>query len=395
MPSSTTPDGARGRGPRSRFDAPAPAERTAKIDAYLEKLWEHTGTDMLLTAGSPVLLRINGELTPYDDKVLDADAVAKLVSSVVGDRLADELEYEGEIDFSFSWRDRGRLRGNAFRQRDTLALSLRLIPFAIPTLEDLGTPSVVSDLVGKPHGLVLVTGPTGSGKSTTLAAMIDRINTSRACHIITIEDPIEYLHFHKRSAVNQREIGTDSASFPTALRAVLREDPDVVLIGEMRDTESIQAALTIAETGHLVFATLHTNDSAQSIDRIVDVFPADRRPQIQVQLAHVLNGVIYQRLLPREGEGLVAAYEVMVGNHAVRNLVREGKSRQLRNVVATHQAEGMQTLEMHLAQLVDEKIISLEAALAVSLYPKEITSPSTARPLAPPARPFAQVAAAG
>jgi twitching motility protein PilT len=215
--------------------------------------------------------------------------------------------------------------------------------------------------------------------------MIDRVNVARACHVVTIEDPIEYLHTHKRSAINQREVGVDTESFATALRAVLREDPDVVLIGEMRDPESIQAALTIAETGHLVFATLHTNDSAQAIDRIVDVFPADRRPQIQVQLSHVLLGVLYQRLLPRVEGGLIAAYEVMLGNHAVRNLVREGKTKQLRNVVATHQAEHMQTLEMHLAQLVASGTVTHEAAAAVSLFPKEISLPGS-RPLVGAAR---------
>jgi twitching motility protein PilT len=372
MTSSTSAD--RSRPKRGRYDA-APADRTKMVDAYLDRLWDHGGTDLLLTTGAPALLRINGDLVPFDDKVLDEDQVQAIVTSVIGERTADELEYEGEVDFSFSWRDRGRLRGNAFRQRETIALALRLIPFQIPKLEDLGVPAVVGDMVHKPHGLVLVTGPTGSGKSTTLAAMIDQINTTRACHILTIEDPIEYLHMHKRSAVNQREIGSDSASFASALRAVLREDPDVVLIGEMRDPESIQAALTIAETGHLVFATLHTNDSGQAIDRIVDVFPAERRPQIQVQLSHVLLGVIYQRLVPRVDDGLVAAYEIMVGNHAVRNLVREGKSRQLRNVVATHQAEQMQTLEMHLAQLVANGTITLEAALGVSLFPKEIKLP--------------------
>jgi twitching motility protein PilT len=362
-----------------------PKSRTAAIDPYLAMLWDRRGTDLLLTADAPPLLRINGEFVKYDDNPLSADRVDAIVRSVAGEGLSDQLSTDGEVDFSFSWEDKGRLRGNAFWQRGSIALALRLIPFEIPSMEDLGVPTAVVDLVAKPHGLVLVTGPTGSGKSTTLAAMIDRINQTRACHIVTIEDPIEYLHGHKRSAVNQREIGQDSESFHTALRAVLREDPDVVLIGEMRDPESIQAALTIAETGHLVFATLHTNDSAQAIDRIIDVFPADRRPQIQVQLAHVLNGVIYQRLLPRTDEGLIAAYEVMLGNHAVRNLIREGKSRQLRNVVATHQSEGMQTLEMHLARLVAEGTITQEAAVAASLFPREISLPD-ARVLVPASR---------
>jgi twitching motility protein PilT len=351
-------------------------------------LWDLGGTDLLLTADAPALLRVNGELRPYDAKPLDEHQVSKIANAVAGPRLAEELEFRGEVDFSFSWRDRGRLRGNAFRQRQSCALSLRLIPFEIPSLDTLGVPDVVSEVIRRPHGLILVTGPTGAGKSTTLASMIDKINVDRACHIVTIEDPIEYLHQHKRSAVNQRQIGEDSESFQTALRAVLREDPDVVLIGEMRDPESIQAALTIAETGHLVFATLHTNDSAQAIDRIVDVFPADRRPQIQVQLAHVLSAVIYQRLLPRVEDGLVAAYEIMIGNHAVRNLIREGKTRQLRNVVATHQGEGMQTLEMHLAQLVNEGLIAHDTAVSASQYPREISLPQQQRAVVP-------VAAAG
>jgi twitching motility protein PilT len=225
-------------------------------------------------------------------------------------------------------------------------------------------------------GLVIVTGPTGSGKSTTLAAMIDYINRYRRCHIVTIEDPIEYVHANHRSAVSQREVGTDTESFQRALRSVLREDPDVLLVGEMRDLESIATTLTIAETGHLVFATLHTNDSAQAIDRIVDIFPSDRREQIQVQLASTLEGVIYQRLVPRIGGGLVAAYEVLMANHAVRNLVREGKTRQLRNVVSTHQADGMQTLEMGLNALMAEDLIEYDTALRVSLYPKEVARPS-------------------
>jgi twitching motility protein PilT len=217
-----------------------------------------------------------------------------------------------------------------------------------------------------------VTGPTGSGKSTTLASMIDWINTHRRCHIITIEDPVEYLHHHKQSAINQREIGPDADDFYSALRSALREDPDVLLVGEMRDPESISVALSIAETGHLVFATLHTNDTGQALDRIIDVFPAERRDQIQVQLASTLQAVIYQRLLPRTHGGLVAAFEVLRANHAVRNLLREGKTQQLRNVVATHSAQGMQTLEQSLTGLVADGIIDFELALGYSLYPKEV-----------------------
>jgi twitching motility protein PilT len=218
----------------------------------------------------------------------------------------------------------------------------------------------------------LTTGPTGAGKSTTLASLIDYVNMRRQCHILTIEDPIEYMYSHKRAVVSQREIGTDADSFAVALRAALREDPDVILVGEMRDLESISATMTLAETGHLVFATLHTNDTAQALDRIVDVFPSDRRDQIQVQLASTLRGVIYQRLIPRIGGGLVGAYEIMVCNNAVKNLVREGKTRQLRNVVSTARGDGMQTLEAHLSQLIADGIITEESALSVSLHQREI-----------------------
>jgi twitching motility protein PilT len=226
-------------------------------------------------------------------------------------------------------------------------------------------------------GLVVVTGPTGSGKSTSIAAMLDYVNRHRRCHIVTIEDPIEYVHSNHSSAVSQREVGTDAHSFHRALRSVLREDPDVLLVGEMRDLESVATTLTIAETGHLVFASLHTNDSAQALDRIIDIFPSDRRDQVQVQLAAVLEGVIYQRLLPRIGGGLVAAYEILLANHGVRNLIREGKTGQIRNVITTHQSQGMQTLEMALSQLVAQGIVAYEDALAVCLHPKEVEQPKT------------------
>jgi twitching motility protein PilT len=234
----------------------------------------------------------------------------------------------------------------------------------------------MASILRSPSGLILVTGPTGSGKSTTMASMVDVINHNRPCHIVTIEDPIEYLHTNHQAAVSQREVGIDTESFDTALRAVLREDPDVVLVGEMRDLESIATALTIAETGHLVIATMHTNDSAQTIDRIVDVFPAERRPQIQIQLASTLLAVVYQRLIRRVGKGMVAAYEVMVGVPAVRNLVREGKTRQLRNVVATHRTDGMQTLEVALNDLLRQGVIDYETAIESSLYPQDITKPA-------------------
>jgi twitching motility protein PilT len=350
-----------------------------EIEPWLEELWSINGTDLLLTAGAPPLLRVDGQIQPVKgEEPLTVARAERVVKAVMGADLVVKFHEEREIDFAFSWRNQARLRCNAFHQRDTCAMALRVIPYEIPGFDELGIPPAVERLVNLPMGLVIVTGPTGSGKSTTLAAMLDYINRRRACHIVTIEDPIEYVHGNHRSAVSQREVGTDTESFPRALRSALREDPDVLLVGEMRDLESISTTLTIAETGHLVFATLHTNDSAQAIDRIVDIFPSDRRDQIEVQLASTLEGVIYQRLVPRTGGGLVAAYEVLFANHAVRNLVREGKTRQLRNVVTTHTSEGMQTLEMALTDLVARELITYEAALKVSLFPKEIGRPRVA-----------------
>jgi twitching motility protein PilT len=355
------------------------------IEPWLEELWECNGTDLLITAGAPPLVRIDGQIQPVKDaEPLTAAQAERIVMAVMGDDLVVKFREEREIDFAFSWRNQARLRCNAFHQRDTCAMALRVIPYEIPGFDELGIPPAVEHLVNLPMGLVIVTGPTGSGKSTTLAAMLDYINRRRACHIVTIEDPIEYVHGNHRSAVSQREVGNDTQSFPRALRSALREDPDVLLVGEMRDLESISTTLTIAETGHLVFATLHTNDSAQAIDRIVDIFPSDRRDQIQVQLASTLEGVIYQRLVPRIGGGLVAAYEVLFASHAVRNLVREGKTRQLRNVISTHQTEGMQTLEMALTHLVAVGLVDYETALKVSLFPKEVGMPPAGSVLPPP-----------
>ena len=274
-------------------------------------------------------------------------------ASWVSKELAEKFHRDRQVDFAFSWANKARVRGNAFLQKGSAALAMRVIPFAIPTFAELGLPSIVEEWVRSPKGMVLVTGPTGSGKSTSLAAMIDYINNHRALHILTIEDPVEYLHEHKRSAVNQREVGSDADSFADALRAALREDPDVVMVGEMRDPESIQAALTIAETGHLVFASLHTNDSAQTLDRIVDVFPSAQQPQVRLQLTHTLIGILNQQLIPRIGGGRVAAFEVLIGTSAICNLIREGKTRQIRNLVSTGQRLGMRTLEASLSELVE------------------------------------------
>ncbi|MHB8439758.1 MAG: type IV pilus twitching motility protein PilT [Acidimicrobiales bacterium] len=344
------------------------------VDAWIAHVWERRGTDLLLTAGAPPLVRIDGSLAPIEgEEPLTPAVVERIVNNVIGDALIGRYDEEQEVDFAFAWRELARLRGNAFHQRGTCALSLRIIPYEIPGFDMLGLPPVVEKLVRLPQGLVIVTGPTGSGKSTTLASMLDWVNRNRSCHIVTIEDPIEYHHAHGRSAVTQREVGTDTESFGRALRSALREDPDVLLVGEMRDLESIQTTITIAETGHLVFATLHTNDTAQALDRIVDVFPSDRRAQVQVQLASTLEGVIYQRLVPKVEGGMIAAYEVMIANHAVRNLVREGKTNQLRNILTTHRAEGMQSLEMSLGEFVARGIITPDSAAKVSLYPQEIS----------------------
>lgn len=334
-------------------------------------------SDLHLTVGRPATARRDGVLVPFEGvNVLDPDEVRRMVYSLLDDHQTEELESHSQVDFSFGLDNIGRFRANAFKQRNNFALALRVIPYRIRSLAELGAPAAANDLLNRPYGLVLVVGPTGSGKSTTLAAMVDRINETKPVHILTIEDPIEYLHNHRMAMVNQREVGTDVNSFTDGLRSALREDPDVILLGEMRDLDSIAITLTLAETGHLVFATLHTNDASQALDRIVDVFPAERRDQIQIQLAGTLQGVISQRLLPAEGGGRVAAYEVLMANDAVRNLVREGKSRQLRNVMLSGQQEGMQTIEMDLARLVASGMISIDTATEVSQYPKEILAQS-------------------
>src|SRR5438270_157732 len=346
-----------------------------RVDRLLDALWRAGGTDLLLTAGVPPLLRVHGDLHPLPEHpaLTGADTDALLAELLTPEQDAG-WRATHEYDFSFSWRDNARIRGNAFSQRGGTALALRMIPRVIPTMAQLGLPPVLWDFTRRHQGLVLVTGPTGSGKSTTLAALINQINADRACHILTVEDPIEYVHNHQRSAVNQREVGADTASFPDALRSALREDPDVLLVGEMRDLESIRFALTIAETGHLVFATLHTNDTAQSLTRMVDVFPAEQQAQIRVQLASALSCVVYQRLVPRVGGGMVAAYEVLVANSAVRNLIKEGKTHQLRNSLVTGQRDGMVTFEQSLSMLVQAGVVTWDDAVARSLYPKDIES---------------------
>jgi twitching motility protein PilT len=344
-----------------------------RVNALIEALWHRRGTDLLLTAGLPPQIRVHGDLSAVPGcPALTVEDTAALLAELLTPEQATAWDARHEFDFSFSWRDSARIRGNAFSQRGATAVALRMIPREIPSMAELGLPPVLADFARRHQGLVLVTGPTGSGKSTTLAAVIDQINRERASHILTIEDPIEYLHEHKRSAVNQREVGSDTASFSDALRAALREDPDVLLVGEMRDLDSIRFALTIAETGHLVFATLHTNDTSQSLARIIDVFPAEQQAQVRVQLAAALTGIVYQRLIPRVDGGLVAAYEVLVANSAIRNLIKEGKTNQLRNSLVTGQKEGMVTFEQSLSALVQAGTVRYEDAVARSLYPKDI-----------------------
>lgn len=320
-------------------------------------------SDLHLTVSSPPVLRINGELSAIDGEALTPADTESLARQILTPEQWERLESAGEIDLSYSIAGSGRFRVNVFHQRNSIGMAIRVVLSRVPSITDLGLPDVVKNLALRPKGLVLVTGPTGSGKSTTLAAMIDLINSERRSHIITIEDPIEYLHQHKTSVINQREVGQDTASFANALRAAMREDPDVILVGEMRDLDTISIAITAAETGHLVFATLHTTDAAQTVDRIIDVFPPNQQQQIRVQLAATLQGVLAQQLLPRaDGRGRVAALEIMVVTPAIRNLIREGKTHQILNSIQTGGKFGMQTMETALRQLVQSRVVTMEEA---------------------------------
>jgi len=345
----------------------------ASIDAYLREVVRRGGTDLLLSPGSPARVRVDGQLVPIDGApVLRGVDCAAMVRELLSAEALAELHVDRDIDLSFAYSDSHRFRANCFYRTGELALSIRAIPLAVPTPADIGLPAVLADVCERKQGFVLVTGPTGSGKSTTLASMIGYINHRRPVHILTIEDPIKYMHDHAVAAVDQREVGVDTPSFASALRSALREDPDVILVGEMRDPETIQFALTLAETGHLVFATLHTNDASQSLDRISDIFPPERQTQIRIQLAAALAAVVSQRLVPRIGGGLVAAFEVLVANDAVRNLIREGRTHQLRNVIRSGRDEGMVTLEMSLNELVGAAHVRYDDAIAQSLRPKDI-----------------------
>jgi twitching motility protein PilT len=326
------------------------------------------GSDLHLSIGSPPQVRVDGHLQRIDAPDLTPEILKSLCYSVLTDAQKKKFEETWELDLAFGLRGVGRFRCNVFNQKGAVGAVYRLIPEKIRPLEELGLPPVLSELADRPRGLVLVTGPTGSGKSTTLAAMIDRINQAKPAHILTIEDPIEYLHQHKKCLVNQRELHADTQSFTMALRAALREDPDVVLVGEMRDLETMEAALKLAETGHLTMATLHTNSAAQTITRIVDAFPAHQQAQIRTQLSLVLEGIVCQALLPKAGgRGRVAALEILVANPAIRNLIREDKIHQIYGTMQTGQEKyGMQTMNQSLARLVQRRVITRDAAFATS-----------------------------
>jgi twitching motility protein PilT len=344
------------------------------LHQLLKTLVEQGGTDIHVTTNPPPQIRVDGKLVPLQLPPLNASETKALAYSVLTDGQKHRFEENMELDFSFGVRGLARFRANIFSQRGAVAAAFRTIPWEIRTFHELGLPDVVSALCDKPRGLILVTGPTGSGKSTTLAAMIDKVNNEEKGHIITIEDPVEYLHGHKNCVVNQRELFADTHSFTNALKSVLRQDPDVVLIGEMRDLETIEAALRIAETGHLTFGTLHTNSAAQTINRIIDVFPAHQQSQIRAQLSFVIEGILCQSLLPRaSGKGRALAMEILVPNSAIRNLIREDKIHQIYSMMQTGQAQyGMQTFNQSLASLYFKKQIALTTALSHSSNPDEL-----------------------
>src|SRR5512143_2333064 len=365
----------------------------ANLHQLLKAMVEKGASDLHITTGSPPQLRIDGRLVPLKTPPLTPTDTKQICYSILTDAQKHKFEEENELDLSFGVKGLSRFRSNVFLQRGAVAGAFRTIPFKILTFQELGLPSIVADMAKRPRGLVLVTGPTGSGKSTTLASIIDKVNTDRHEHIITIEDPIEYLHPHKNCLVNQREVGADTASFKKALKYILRQDPDVVLVGEMRDLETIESALVISETGHLAFATLHTNSAVQTINRILDVFPPYQQPQVRAQLSFVLEGVMTQNLLPKAGApGRVLIIEVMVPNPAIRNLIREDKIHQVYSQMQVGQSKfGMQTFNQSLAAAFTRRLITLEEALGRSSDPEELkkilsSSGGGLRPAAPSPR---------
>lgn len=337
------------------------------LSELLEITVRENASDLHLTVGIYPTIRVNGELKKLGDKKLTASHTENYVKEILGDKY-HLYEETGEIDTSLSLSGIGRFRVNAYKQRGSHAVAIRAVALKVPTLNELKMPSVVKELTKRKRGLVLVTGPTGSGKSTTLAAMINEINSTRAAHIITLEDPIEYLHKHNKSIINQREIGKDTRSYKAALRSALREDPDVILIGEMRDLETISIAVTAAETGHLVLSTLHTIGAAKTIDRIIDVFPPHQQEQIKIQLSAVLQGIISQQLIPKaDGKGRIAAMEIMVMNSAIQNLIREGKTHQIQSSIQTGMKYGMKTMDMNLVELYKQGLVSYEDIITASI----------------------------
>src|SRR2546421_2138000 len=341
-------------------------ETLYSIDALLERMVALDASDLHITVGSHPVVRVRGKLDRLEDAPqLAPDETQSLLYRILSTEQQKQLEIKRNIDFAYSIPGLARFRVNVYWQRETLSAAFRLIPTEIKTLEELGIPAALHALTDKPRGLVLVTGPTGSGKSTTLAALIDEINRKRSEHILTIEDPIEFVHKHKRCIVNQREIGPDATSFADALRAALRQDPDVILLGEMRDLETIGTAITAAETGHLVFATLHTQSAPSTIDRIIDVFPAEQQEQVRIMIANSLQGVVTQTLLPTaDGQGRVAALEILLPDDAVRNLIRQAKIEQVYSIMQTNTARGMQTMEQALADLTLRRVVNAEDAFA-------------------------------
>jgi twitching motility protein PilT len=346
----------------------------ASLPELLKIMIEKDASDLHLTVGSPPQIRVDGNLVSLHMEPLSPIDTKQMCYSVLTEQQKKRFEEENELDLSFGIKDLSRFRANLFVQRGTVAGAFRTIPYSIRSFQELGLPPIVKELTRKPRGLILVTGPTGSGKTTTLAAMLDEINSTRPLHIVTIEDPIEYVHAHKKAIVNQREVGADTVSFKKALKHILRQDPDVVLIGEMRDLETIEAALTIAETGHLAFATLHTNSCVQTINRIVDVFPPFQQPQVRAQLSLVLEGVLSQILIPRMGgKGRVLALEIMVPNAAIRNLIREEKIHQIYSQMQMGQSKfEMQTMNQALAELFTRRIINYDDAICRSSSPDEL-----------------------
>ncbi|AEI45724.1 type IV pilus twitching motility protein PilT [Paenibacillus mucilaginosus] len=335
------------------------------FNELLRTAHERGASDLHITAGAPPVLRVHGSLLPLEGSPLSTEDTSGMVLAVMTPDQAERFGRTGEVDFSYEVEGLSRYRVNAYRQRGKVSLAARTIPAKIPTLEELRLPPAVQSLTQRPHGLVLVTGPTGSGKSSTLAALINHINKTQRKHIVTLEDPIEFLHAHGSSVINQREVGSDTRSFADGLRAVLRQDPDVILVGEMRDLETITAAVTAAETGHLVFATLHTTDAPQTIDRIVDAFPAHQQGQIRIQLAAVLVGVVSQRLLPKpRGEGRTCVTEIMMNTPAVANLIRTEKVHQIKSVMQTGRLQGMHTMDMAIKELLQQGLVDPLAAKA-------------------------------